>query len=229
MSSTAAADRPGTAEDQAYFRALEERFLALRGRATLLSGEDWETARAWRHAGIPAELVIEVMERLFARQRERRTRRGISSLRYFRAAVEAAWDERLELAAGGARPAADAGPGLAERLAALSRALPDALPGKAALARRIASLAGSFEEVERELAALDRAAVAELRSGLAEAEAAAIRQRVDRAVAAALAAAPAAEIAQARERLETRAVRERFGLPLLSLFSAVALGPPPER
>lgn len=229
MSSTAAADRPGTAEDQAYFRLLEERFLALRGRATLLSGEDWETARAWRHLGVPAEVVIEVMERLFARQRERRGRRGISSLRYFRAAVEAAWHERLELGAGAARPVADAGPPVEERLAALARALPAGLPGRAALAERIAGLAGDFERVEGGLAELDRATLEELRRGLAADELAAIRARVERAVGMALAAAPPAEVAQARARLEVQALRDRFGLPLLSLFSSVALGPPPER
>ncbi|KAB2964501.1 MAG: hypothetical protein F9K18_07470, partial [Thermoanaerobaculia bacterium] len=110
MSSTGEADPARSAEDQAYFRALEERFLALRGKATLLAAEDWETAREWRRVGIPLDLVVAEMERLFARQRERRSRRGISSLRYFSAAVHAAWAERLELGAGGARPSPDPGP-----------------------------------------------------------------------------------------------------------------------
>ena len=38
----------GTADDQAYFRELEERFLALRGRATLLSAEDSVTVEIIR-------------------------------------------------------------------------------------------------------------------------------------------------------------------------------------
>jgi hypothetical protein len=49
---------------------------------------------------------------------------------------------------------------------------------------------------------------------------------VDRAVGAALAALPPAQVADARARLEVQALRERLGLPLLSLFSATALGPP---
>ena len=47
------AETEGSAEDQAYFHALEEAFLRLRGRATLLSAADWQVAREWRRAGIP--------------------------------------------------------------------------------------------------------------------------------------------------------------------------------
>jgi len=226
MSSTGEGESSGTAEDQAYFRALEERFLTLRGRATLLSAEDWATAVEWRRAGIPVELVMAEMERLFVRQRERRSRRGISSLRYFSAAVHAAWSERLEAEAGGARPLADPGPPLEERLAALARALPAGLPGRPALERRLLALAGSFEEVEKALGEIDGETVAELARTLGAEEDAALRARVDRALAAALAAAPARELAEARERLYVRALRERFELPLLSLFSPVAMGPP---
>jgi hypothetical protein len=228
MSSTGEVEPSGSAEDQAYFRALEERFLALRGRATLLAAEDWEIAREWRRAGVPLDLVVAVMESLFARQRERRSRRGISSLRYFGAAVHAAWSDRLELAAGGGRSAVDPGPSIEIRLAALAQALPADLPGRSGLAARILALAGSFEEVEIALGELDREAVAALAARLEAGETAAVRERVDRALAAALAAAPAAELAAARERLIVRALRERFGLPLLSLFSPVAMGPSPD-
>jgi hypothetical protein len=225
MSSTGAGESAGTAEDQAYFRALEERFLALRGRATLLSAEDWATAVEWRRTGIPLELVTAEMERLFVRQRERRSRRGISSLRYFSAAVHAAWSERLEAGAGGARPLADPGPPVEARLAALARALPAGLAGRAALERRILELTGSFEEVETALGEIDRETLAGLARTLGPEEEAALRARVDRALAAALAASPARELAEARERLYVRALRERFDLPLLSLFSPLAMGP----
>jgi hypothetical protein len=218
----------GTADDQAYFRELEERFLALRGRATLLSAEDWRAARDWRRLGIPLATVTRVMEELFARQRERRSKRGISSLRYFRAAVEAAWEEELERGAGAYRRPADPGPPIEARLAALAAALPAGLPGRAALAQRLATLSGSFEEVEGALAELDRGLLLELRGRLAESELAAVRERVDRAVAGALAALPAEQVAAARRRLEEQALRERFSVPLLSVFSPTALGPTPD-
>ena len=217
----------GSAEDQAYFREIEERFLALRGRATLLSAEDWRAARDWRRLGIPLATVTRVMEELFARQRERRSRRGISSLRYFRAAVEAAWEEQLELGAGAWRRPTDPGPGLEARLAALGAALPTALPGREALAARLSELDGSFEEVETALGALDRELITELRRRLEEPELAAVRARVERALGGALAALPQEQVSAARRRLEEQAIRERFGVPLLSLFSPAALGPAP--
>ena len=217
----------GSAEDQAYFREIEERFLAQRGRATLLSAEDWRAARDWRRLGIPLATVTRVMEELFARQRERRSRRGISSLRYFRAAVEAAWEEQLELGAGAWRRPTDSGPGLEARLAALEAALPPALPGREALAARLSELRGSLEEVETALGALDRELITELRRRLEGPELAAVRARVERALGGALAALPQEQVSAARRRLEEQAIRERFGVPLLSLFSPAALGPAP--
>ena len=75
MPSTGAEDQ-GSTEDQAYFRALEEAFLELRGKATLLSAADWQVASEWRRAGVPLDLVVGTMAALFERQRQRRSRRG---------------------------------------------------------------------------------------------------------------------------------------------------------
>ena len=213
----------GSAEDQAYFRELEERFLGLRARATLLAADDWTTARAWRRSGIPVELVVGVMEELFARQRERGTKRGISSLRYFRAAVEAAWKEQLELAAGGWQRRADPGPAPSERLRSLVAALPSELPGRERLAARILALDGDVEEIESTLAELDRELVSNLLGRLAEPERQALRSRAEHAASIASAALPADQVEAARRRLEERALRERFGLPLLSLFAPEAV------
>jgi len=214
---------PGTAEDQAYFRAIEERFLALRGRATLLSAEDWQAARAWRRLGVPLELVLQVLEQLFARQRERRAKRDISSLRYFRAAVEAAFEEQLELAAGGGRGLADPGPPLAERLSRLASAIPERVAGASALAQAIAGLSGPVEQVEAELARIEARTLAELGRSLAPDARTALDERVDRALGAARIALPADQRDAARERLFRQALREVVGLPVLSLFSPVAL------
>jgi hypothetical protein len=225
MSSTGGAE-PGSAEDQAYFRAIEDRFLALRGSATLLSAEDWQTARGWRRLGVPLELVLRTLEELFARQRERRPKRGISSLRYFRAAVEAAFEEQLELAAGGSRLVADPGPPLSERLARLAAAIPGGVPGGAAVAAEVAGLDGldgGVEAVELRLARIEARWLDELEAGLDADHRAELVGRVDRALGAARIALPADELAAARARLLRQALRERHGLPLLSLFAPVAL------
>jgi hypothetical protein len=232
MSSTGEAE-PGTAEDQAYFRAIEDRFLALRGRATLLSAEDWQTARSWRRLGVPLELVVRVLEELFARQRDRRPKRGISSLRYFRAAVEAAFEEQLELAAGGGRGLVDPGPPVEQRLARLAAAIPAEAPGRGALTSAIASLTGAVEEIEAGLAQIESHWLGELRASLDPAASAELEARVDRALGATRIALPADELAAARGRLVRQALRELAGLPVLSLFSPVALAidvdPDPDR
>lgn len=223
MSSTAAPE-PGDAADQAYFRELEAAFLALRGTATLLSPEDWHVARDWRRLGIPIDLVVSVMESLFERQRERKSRRGISSLRYFRAAVDAAWDERSALSAGAGGPHADPGPPARQRLEALARALPLGLPGRAELHAAILELDGPLDVVERALAELELGALARLDAGLATAERGELEARVERALAQVPGELAAVELEALRGRLRRQALRSRLGLPVLSLFAPEALG-----
>jgi hypothetical protein len=225
MSSTGAEDSPA-AEDHAYFRVLEESFLRLRGQATLLSAADWQVAREWRRAGIPAALVVTVMEELFARQRERAPKRGISSLRYFRAALAAAWDRALELRAGGARVATRPEPTVAERLAALAERLPADLPRRAELAGRLTALTGGVASVEPELERLDRETLAALAAGLDAEARTELDAEVIRALAPLASRLSAAARQEAATRLRAQALRRRSKLPLLSLFAPEALGDP---
>lgn len=224
MSSTGA--EPGDAADQAYFLEVERAFLALRGQATLLSADDWQTAREWHRTGIPVEFVVAVMESLFERQRERRSKRGISSLRYFRAAVAAAWDERLAHRAGGALDSlAEPGPPAAARLAALAAAVPETLAEAPELRRRITGLSGPLVEIEDGLAALEREVLRQIRDRLPSEARAELDRRVGQALA--NAAVPSAARDELRASLETQSLRRLCGLPVLSLFSPVAQGPEP--
>lgn len=220
------ADASPAAEDHAYFQKLEQEFLRLRGSATLLSAADWQVAREWRHAGVPADLVVEVMRALFARQRERAPKRGISSLRYFRAAVAAAWDEALALQAGGERVATAPEPTVEGRLAALAAALPEELPGRDALAAALVALGGGVEAVEPELAKLDTETLARLAAGLDAAGRAELDAEVARALAPLGGRLSGTARSEAARRLHVQALRRRFGLPLLSLFAPEALGDP---
>src|SRR5436305_4453642 len=117
----------------AYFQAIEEIFVALRGAPLLLSPADWQVARRWHQEGVPLDLVRSTLEEVFAKRKERGAKGKISSLRYCAPAVEAAWADLRELTAPGHRvPAPDfAG---APRLAALAAALPTAF---SALAEQI--------------------------------------------------------------------------------------------
>src|SRR5436309_13032449 len=87
----------------AYFQAIEEVFVALRGAPLLLSPTDWQIARRWHREGIPLGLIRQALEAVFAKRQERGAKGRISSLRYCAPAVEAAWAERRELAAPGGR------------------------------------------------------------------------------------------------------------------------------
>lgn len=212
--------------DHAYFQAIEEIFVQLRGAPLLLSPADWQVARRWHREGVPLELVRRALEEVFAKRRERGTKGRISSLRYCAPAVEAAWHELRELTAPGERveaPALD----LSSRLTALAAALPPEVPDRDGLAGRIralASLGGGAPAVEESLAALDL----ELLEVAGTALDAVARAEVDGAVAATLASLgsrlPAAELDRSRERLTRQILRQRLRLPVLSLFSPEAEG-----
>jgi hypothetical protein len=216
----------GTAEaaedtDQAYFQAIEEAFVELRGSPLLLSPADWQVARRWHRDGVPLDLVRRTLEEVFARRRERGAKGKISSLRYCASAVEAAWADLRELTAPGRRVEAPDF-AAASRLAALAAALPAGLPGREALAARISALEGEPPAIEERLAELDREMLDRAEAGLAGE----LKAEIDAAAAATLAALagrlPAAEVEQARGRLLRQTLRRKLGLPVLSLFSPEA-------
>jgi hypothetical protein len=243
-------------EDHAYFLAIEDHFVRLRGAPLLLSPADWQVARRWHRQGIPLELVRRALEEVFARRRERGAKGRISSLRYCAPAVEAAWTEHSELAAPGARVEAEAFDA-ASRLAALAAALPAAgggpgpgsggpggaaghgglpearglatgPPGLAGLRAELAALAGSgldAQALEERLAELDRRTLDGALAALGAEERAALDATLDKAIGAVAGRLAAAEIERARGRLARQVLRERLGLPMLSLFSPEARPP----
>src|SRR5215207_2129060 len=146
-----------TAEDSdhAYFQAVEEIFVELRGSPLLLSPTDWQVARRWHQEGVPLDLVKRALESVFAKRKERGAKGKISSLRYCASAVEAAWADLRELTAPGERaeaPVFEVRP----RLAALAAALPAAFSGRELLAQRIETLDGDPQQVEHQLSSIDR-------------------------------------------------------------------------
>lgn len=209
------------ASDHAYFQAIEEVFVALRGAPLLLSPADWQVARRWHQDGVPLELVKNALEEVFARRKERGAKGKISSLRYCAPAVEAAWSDLRELTAPGHR--VEALPfEVAPRVAALAAALPKTLPGRDGLAARLAALAGDPQHVEEHLAALDREMLAAAETGLDEATRSEINAAVEKTLAVLAGRLPAEELASSRERLTMQVLRRRLGLPVLSLFSPEA-------
>ncbi len=222
------ATEPDTApspEDHAYFLAIERKFLGLRKKAALLTAADWQEAQGWHRQGIPLELVQDVMEKLFERQQARKGR-TISGLRYFRAAVEAAWEELLALKAGGRAEEAQPLP-VERRLANLSARMPASLPQRerwVAAVAAIQSAAGPANEAEVALRALDGELLLALRAGLGDDERQAMAAQVEQALSRLRGRLAEDELAIASQRLFDQLLRRRFDSPVLSLFSPEARG-----
>ncbi|HEX6902841.1 MAG TPA: hypothetical protein VF789_24210 [Thermoanaerobaculia bacterium] len=215
----------GTAEiaedsDHAYFQAIEEVFVALRGAPLLLSPADWQVARRWHREGVPLELVKQALAEVFEKRKERGAKGKISSLRYCAPAVEAAWADLRELLAPGHRAEAPQVFEIAPRLAALAAALPPGLKGP--FAARISSLDGDPRRVEERLSELDREILAAAESGLDGEARAEVAAAVEKTLESLRARLPAEELERSRERLAHQILRRRLGLPVLSLFSPEA-------
>ncbi len=111
-----------SADDHAYFQAIESSFIRWRGAPLLLSPSDWQLARQWHRQGIPLELVLETLEQVFVTRQARGAKGRVQGLRYCAPAVEKAWSARQELMATGERqapPKLD----LTERLHGLAKTL----------------------------------------------------------------------------------------------------------
>lgn len=226
MSAAAPADAGTDAQDEStaehgYFQAIEESFIGLRGAPLLLSPKDYQVAARWHRAGIPLDLIRTTLEEVFAKRRERGAKGTISSLAYCSRAVQEAWDEVRELTAPGHRREAEP-MSVAPRLEALAAALPSTFHGREALAQEIHQLAGDAEAVEEHLRRLDEKLLAAAEEAL-EPE---VRQELETAVTHILAGLAAqlgtTELDQARRRLFRQLLRQRTGLPLLSLFAPEA-------
>ncbi len=216
-----AADEAG---ERAYFEAIEETFIRLRGAPLLLSPADWQVAARWHREGVPLDLVRRTLEEVFARRRERGARGRIQSLRYCAPAVEAVWQEVREMQAPGARTAV---PPLdvAGRLAALAAALPEPLADRERWSGALAGLAtpgADPEAVEAKLAELDRALLEAVEESVGKGVRRRLSERAEATLATLAGRLPDDEIEGARKRLERRLLRRELGLPVLSLFSPEA-------
>lgn len=210
-----------SAGDHAYFRAIEEVFIRLRGAPLLLSPADWQVARKWHRAGIPLDLVCATLEEVFRKRDESGKHGSVSSLKYCHRAVEEAWAVWKELAA----PAAHGGPvemDIGTRLSGLAAALPESLHDRDRLGQQILALEGGVQDVEHELTILDRRMMESWLSTMTPEVTSEIEREVDGVLARLETRLPTDERPGVRERLFEQAARRRAGLPVLSLFSPEA-------
>ncbi len=215
---------PPVLSEQEYVTALEREFLRLRGKAMLLGPADWELACDWYRRQVPLELVLTEMLRLFERQRERGSKRGISSLRYFRAAVEAAWSELQGVRSGGylAPPAAPLD--IARELKRLEQELPDDLPDRerwiAELKTVQDSSRSSIATVEARLGELEERLYDQLFLSLSDSERLAVEDLANRLSSKVGLEIPERERDAVRRTILRQILRQQFSLPRLTLFSS---------
>jgi hypothetical protein len=182
-----------------YFTEIEAHFIARRGTPFVLNAKDWPLMQEWEKSGIPLAIVIEAIDAVFDRfQAEDRKVNGLS---FCRDEVKKLWKQRRDLQVGAAEAAPE------ENAEALLEELANAVPE--AFADRVRELVKekSVPRIEERLIELEQELLSSLASDEIRAEARAL-------------AAGADDKTRARTEEATlrRLVRERFGLPRLTLF-----------
>ena len=206
-------------EDQVYFKAIESLFIELRGAPFQLSPDDFDVAKLWRAEGVPLDVALATLREKITTMVEKGGEPK-RRLKYYRRAVESAWQRQRELAAPGETATATE-VDVAARLARLAQRVPETLPE---IRRRISRLAdaGGSEAVDKSLAEMDRDMLAAARDALSSEQREELESRLEASMAA-LAGRLGGASTTARERAEIRLLRDLTDLPFLSLFSPDSL------
>ena len=193
------ADRTVRTVSADYFTEIEAHFARRRGTPFVLNAKDWALMQEWSDDGIPLPVVIEAIDSVFDKQEAKGQK--VNGLSYCRHAVKELWDERRELQIGAEAATPEEDP--TSRLEALAAALP------AAYADRVRALRGSVPHIEEQLMALETELIDELLPQAPE-----LRAEAEALVA----GADEKTRARSLDAHVRRLVRERFGMPRLSLF-----------
>ena len=198
-----------------YFDEIEAHFARRRGTPFIVSPKDWELMKKWAAEGIPLPVVIEAIDSVFEKQEASGRKRTINGLSYCRHAVTELWHDRrdLHVGEGSATPEAGAGPMLESLAAALEAT---GVAGEMPSRVRALALESSVPKIEERLIELEHELIASILDARPE-EAQAVRADVARALAGT--ALDEKTRARTEEANLRRLVRERFGLPRMTLFT----------
>ena len=187
-----------------YFLEIESHFAQRRGTPFVLSAKDWALMKSWSDEGIPLPVVIEAIDSVFDKQEAKN--RKVNGLGYCKHAVKELWQERRELLIGGQESAPEEE--VVPRLDALASAVAEVAPEFAERVRGLAS-EKSVPRIEERLMELEQELIDALLPQAEElrAEARALTSGADEKTR-----------ARTEEAHLRRLVRERFGLPRLTLF-----------
>lgn len=194
------------AED--YFLEIEAHFAMRRKTPFILSAKDWALMQRWRAEGIPLPVVIEAIDSVFEKNESSGRRKVISSLSYCRHAVKELWDARRDLYAGAGEQPPEANP------TARLEALAGQLGSVADFADRVRELARekSVPRIEQALMELEREMIDVLIASAPE-----LREEIAASLGDTSKLDPKIR-ARTEEANLRRRVREKFGLPRLTLF-----------
>jgi hypothetical protein len=197
-----------------YFLEIEAHFAFRRNTPFILSAKDWALMKEWSDSGIPLPVVIEAIDQVFENNETSGRRKTISSLSYCKHAVKDLWSERKEMHVGAGDALPEESP--AALLEQLAVRVETVSPGIAAQIRKLEA-EHSVPKIEEHLMDLERELMAECVAALPDSEVAAVRNEVSRTL------GDTSRLDEAtRTRTEEanlrRIVRERFGVPRLSLF-----------
>jgi hypothetical protein len=206
---------PPDAPPETYFQEIEAHFALRRGTPFILNAKDWALMKKWYGDGVPLPVVIEAIDAVFERNETSGRKKVISSLSYCRHSIKELWNDRQNLYVGAGEVTPEAGPeALLEALAAQLESSEVAAP----FAARVRALASekSVPKIEERLIDLER----ELVDAFIAADPASIDAiRADIAVALGdTSKLDAKTRARTEEANLRRLIREKFGLPRLTLF-----------
>ena len=166
--------------------------------------------RKWRDEGVPLPVVIEAIDSVFEKNETSGRRKTISSLSYCRHAVKELWTDRREMFVGGSETTPESNP--AALLDALAAQLETTVA--AAFAPRVRELAReqSVRRIEEQLVELEREMIDSI---VAANDISTIRDEIAAVLTTQMDEKTRARTEEANLR---RLVRDRFGLPRLTLF-----------
>ncbi len=228
-----------------YFSEIEERFVARRGSALLLSTLDWALIETWREAGVPLAAVLRGIDDAFDKHEARKARaKGrlakVNGLGWCAQAVMAAATEMAEAAVGvgtGKKAAEDTGfeaarvaafldgnaAALASANASDSASLQEAITNTASRLHELAAEVRegkhpALDELDRSLSVLEERLHAGVIAHLPEAELLALREAAERETAPFRARMGAVQLRQVRESFIHKRLFAERRMPRLSLF-----------
>lgn len=197
-----------------YFLEIEAHFAQRRGTPFILSAKDWALMKEWSESGVPLPVVIEAIDQVFENNEASGRRKTISSLTYCKHAIREIWNERKQMHVGSGQslPEEDPAP-ILEQLAASVEAVSQPVADSI----RQLEKERSVPVIENKLIELEQQLMAECLSSMDPFALQSLREEVVRSLGDTSRLDEATRLRTEEANLR-RLVRERFGLPRLSLF-----------